>query len=296
MTVGDADSTGRAGAGPARQARAITAAEIATFERDGVVLLRQALDPGWVELVARAIDRVRTEEAEHTLSRRTPEGDGETWNRYELWKSDADFRRFAFESPTARMAAALMRSRTATLTFDQVFVKEPGTVIPTVWHHDITVIPMRGRQHCAMWTSFERVPRALSIEFVRGSHLWGVPFEIDRPAYREANKDIVFLPVPDIANHRDSFDIIGWEVEPGDIVAFNLAVLHGAQGARDVRFRRRTISTRWAGDDVVYTGRAVKFHFSREWRGLEPGDRLVSPDTPQVWPDLDLHGAARAPA
>src|SRR5438876_7494378 len=108
--------------------------DIATFERDGVVLLRRALDARWVELAARAIDRVRTEEAELVLSRRTPEGDGETWNRYELWKTDADFRRFAFESPIARMAARLMRSQTATLTFDQVFVKEPGTVIPTVWH------------------------------------------------------------------------------------------------------------------------------------------------------------------
>jgi len=266
--------------------------DIATFERDGVVLLRRALDARWVELAARAIDRVRTEDAELVLSRRTPEGDGETWNRYELWKTDADFRRFAFESPIARMAARLMRSETATLTFDQVFVKEPGTVIPTVWHHDITVIPMRGRQHCAMWASFEPVPRELSIEFVRGSHRWGVPFEIDRPAFREANKDIAFFPVPDIAAHRDSFDIVGWAVEPGDVVAFNLATLHGARGGRDVTFRRRSLSTRWAGDDVRYTGRAVKFHFSREWRGLAPGDRLVSPDTPQVWPALDLHGFA----
>src|SRR5438876_212347 len=82
---------------------------------------------------------------------------------------------------------------------------------------------------------------------------WVVPFEIDRPAFREANKDIAFFPVPDIAAHRDSFDIVGWAVEPGDVVAFNLATLHGARGGRDVSFRRRTLSTRWAGDDVRYT-------------------------------------------
>jgi len=269
---------------------AITEAHREAFERDGVVLLKQALPRAWVEFVAAGIDRIRHEEKGRILSRKTPSGDGETWVRYELWKTDAGFRRYAFESPVAAMAADLIRSSTATLTFDQVFVKEPGMVIPTVWHHDITVIPVKGTQHCAMWTSFDPVPRDLSIEFVRGSHRWGVAFELDRPEFREANKGKMFFPVPEIDRYRDSFDIVGWATEPGDIVAFNLATLHGARGG-PYAGRRRTLSTRYCGDDVRYTGSAVRFHFSRDWTGLTPGDRLLSPDTPQVWPSLDLHGA-----
>ena len=38
--------------------------------------------------------------------------------------------------------------------------------------------------------------------------------------------------VPDIDADRDAWPIVGWAMEPGDAVAFNMLTLHGAAGSR----------------------------------------------------------------
>ena len=60
--------------------------------------------------------------------------------------------------------------------------------------------------------------------------------------------------VPDIDNMRDQFNIIGWEMEPGDAVAFHFRTLHGAP-ANSSNSRRRVISIRWVGDDAKFVKR-----------------------------------------
>ncbi len=49
-------------------------------------------------------------------------------------------------------------------------------------------------------------------------------------------------------------DIVGWEMEPGDAIAFNFRTLHGAP-ANNSTSRRRVISLRWVGDDAVFVKR-----------------------------------------
>ena len=58
--------------------------------------------------------------------------------------------------------------------------------------------------------------------------------------------------VPDIDADRDAWPIVGWAMEPGDAVAFNMLTLHGAAGSPT---RRRAFSLRVTGDDVTWAPR-----------------------------------------
>jgi ectoine hydroxylase-related dioxygenase (phytanoyl-CoA dioxygenase family) len=58
--------------------------------------------------------------------------------------------------------------------------------------------------------------------------------------------------VPDVEADRGAHPILGWALEPGDAVAFNMLTLHAAAGSRN---RRRAFSVRLVRDDVRFAVR-----------------------------------------
>jgi ectoine hydroxylase-related dioxygenase (phytanoyl-CoA dioxygenase family) len=90
-----------------------------------------------------------------------------------------------------------------------------------------------------------------------------------------------FAEVPDIDGDRSAHTILGWELEPGDAVAFNMLTLHAAAGSRN---RRRAFSVRLVGDDVRL---AIRPHATSptfpELEGvLRHGDELDHPVFPRL--------------
>ena len=79
--------------------------------------------------------------------------------------------------------------------------------------------------------------------------------------------------VPDVEADRAAWPIVGWAMEPGDAVAFNMLTLHAAAGSPT---RRRVVSLRLVGDDVRWA----------------PRPHRTSPPYPEV--DLPAGLAARA--
>ena len=69
--------------------------------------------------------------------------------------------------------------------------------------------------------------------------------------------------MPDIEATRAQQPIIGWALEPGDLVCFHMLTLHATAGV-DADLRRRVFSVRFLGDDMR--------HAPREWK--------TSPDFP----------------
>lgn len=140
---------------------------------------------------------------------------------------------------------------------EQLFLKDGGAARRTPWHQDTSYLRMMGRQLVACWISLDPLPKANALEFVRGSHLGplfnGSAFaahDDTAPLYKRSR-----LPrLPDIQADRSGFDILSWDYEPGDIVIFHLGVLHGGAGTGP-GVRRRTVSLRLMGPDVVYDGR-----------------------------------------
>jgi len=140
---------------------------------------------------------------------------------------------------------------------EQLFLKQGGSARRTPWHQDTSYLRMMGSQLVACWISLDPLPKKHCLEFVRGSHRGtlynGSAISADddtAPLYRDSP-----LPrLPDIEADRAKWDIVSWDIAPGDLIFFHLGVLHGGAGT-EPGMRRRTVSLRFLGPDVVYDGR-----------------------------------------
>ena len=59
-------------------------------------------------------------------------------------------------------------------------------------------------------------------------------------------------PVPDIEAHRDSFEIVGHEVNPGDVVVFNYHILHHAGAGMNPHAKRRALAILYADERIAF--------------------------------------------
>lgn len=84
--------------------------------------------------------------------------------------------------------------------------------------------------------------------------------------------------LPDIEVDRNRFPIIGWDVEPGDVVCFNMLTLHAAGGVGGGS-RRRVFSLRLLGDDIRHAPRPWKTSpdFPGLAQRLPPGSPMDDP-------------------
>lgn len=222
----------------------ITDDEVDTYERDGVVLIRDVLDRTWVERMQAAVDRVIASPTDHGVTH------GAFSHDLFLWRHDDDFRALAIDSPLPAIAARLMRTTSLRLFFDQLLVKEPGLRASIAWHQDLMTFPLTGEQVVSLWVPFDRAtPDNGVVSYAKGSHRWDALFT-DRN-YADSVGD---AEVPD----PSTFDTLQWDVEPGDVVAHHPLTLHGSRGNRsDVR--RRALSVRYAGDDIRFLARQPNF-------------------------------------
>lgn len=74
-----------------------------------------------------------------------------------MWMRDPDFRAFAMESTLPAIAAGLVGSPTVNLFYDHLLVKEPGSDVPTRWHHDQNYWPCVGSQCLSIWVALDKV-------------------------------------------------------------------------------------------------------------------------------------------
>jgi len=258
--------------------------ERATFARDGVVFLPDRIDERWRARIAAVIDRDMAAPGPFHHHYESEHGRFHATSR--LWQSDPDARAYVFESPLPALAAQLLGSRKVNLLYDQIFVKEPGTEAPTAWHQDHVVWPIEGSQVISFWLALDRVTRKSSaVEYIRGSHRWNrrfQPYPLSRSRVLNYPRDPALEEMPDIDTERDKYDIVSWDMEPGDLVAFHSLIVHGAGGNFTTDQRRRGYSVRYTGEDVRFSPhlRTMKVLENPE---LRPGQPLDSTLFPIVW-------------
>ncbi len=232
-------------------AERVTQADIETLERDGVVCLRQVIGAGWLELLRRFTEAEMAEPGPMVLDL-TRGGAGRFFGNTFVWKHRPEFQRFVFESGTAGIAAALMRSKKVNLFFDQLLVKEPGTEAETYWHHDQPYWPVAGRQVLSMWVALDEVTKdSGAVEYLAGSHLWGKRFRA-KSFTGDSRYTEDLPPVPDIEAERSRHRFVQYELAPGDCTFHYGLTLHAAPGNSRLDRRRRAYIVRWTGDDAIY--------------------------------------------
>jgi ectoine hydroxylase-related dioxygenase (phytanoyl-CoA dioxygenase family) len=229
--------------------------QIADYQRDGAVCLRQLLTPEDIELLRTGVDENLRHPSARSKIASHPDDPGKFVEDFCCWQENEHYRRFIFETPLAAMAGELMQSDSVRLYHDHMLTKEAGTRQRTPWHQDQPYYNISGSMNCSMWIPVDPVERESTIEFIAGSHLgpWLMPRSFMTSEARWFPEGSL-AELPDVETRREDFPILGWNVEPGDVVCFHMLTLHAAAGVRDGR-RRRVFSVRFIGDDVRHAPR-----------------------------------------
>jgi len=245
----------------------VTPDVVEAFARDGAVCLRQLLNQDEVALLREGIEANLAAPSPRAKVASRPDDPGRFFEDFCNWQDVGQFQRFVTEAPVALAAQRLMRSPSVRLYHDHVLVKEPGTRQRTPWHQDQPYYNIEGRQNISLWIPVDPVPRASTLEFVAGSHRgpWLMPRSfMDHQAKWFPEGSLQDLP--DIEADRAAHAILGWQVEPGDVVCFHMLTLHGAGGFEGPG-RRRVFSVRFMGEDTRHAPR--RWTTSPDFPGLE---------------------------
>jgi ectoine hydroxylase-related dioxygenase (phytanoyl-CoA dioxygenase family) len=263
----------------------VASSDIAAFQADGAVVLRQLFTPAQVELLKAGIDANLARPSPRAKVASASDDPGFFLEDFCCWQENERYRRLIFDSALGEAGGRLMQSRVARLYHDHMLTKEPGTRQRTPWHQDQPYYNISGRQNVSFWIPVDPVSRDSTLEFVAGSHLgpWLMPRTfMDAQARWFPEGSLADLP--DIEADRSRFRILGWALEPGDAVCFHMLTLHASSGV-SAGTRRRVFSVRLLGDDIRHTPR--RWPTSPDFPGLAAqlaaGAPMEHPLFPVLW-------------
>lgn len=258
---------------------------VEAYRRDGVVCLRGVIEAKWIEILREGVEKDLAEPGPHVEIFTKESDPGLFFNDFYLWRRIPELKQFAFHGPMAGVAGRLMGASQVNFFYDHVFVKEPGTEGLTHWHQDQPYMAVDGVQFCSTWVPLDPITKDTCVEYVRGSHRWGrwfAPFDrlTDGKRYEGTN----FERCPDIEARRDEYDIVYWEMEPGDCLVFQALMVHQGRPNLAKSTRRRSVTHRWLGDDATYSVREPPSEFPHDEPELKHGEPMRnSPDYPMIW-------------
>jgi len=266
---------------------------VSAYQRDGAVVVRGAFSDEQVGWARDAIDANLADLSPRAL-RASGDDDGAFIEDFCNWDRLPAMERFVRATPGAEIAAALTGSSTIRLYHDHVLVKEPGTRQATPWHQDQPYYNVDGIQNASMWFPVDPVPVESSLRIVAGTHLG--PWYMPRTFLEEQAR---WFPEGSLAEPPDfdadlladpaRWNVLAWALEPGDAVFFNMLSVHGAGGVAEGDSggrRRRVLSIRFLGDDMVHAPRT--WTTSPPFPGLDneidAGSEMDHPRFPLLFP------------
>lgn len=251
-----------------------------SYAEDGAVVLRDAFAE-WVDTLRAGTEVLMAHPGPYERSYTPKDGSAPFFQDLCNWQRIPQYRQFVEQGPGASIAQQLMGSPGARFFHDHILVKEPGTSIVTPWHQDGPYYCVGGEQTVSFWIPLDPVARDVTLECVAGSHNWS---KIHKPK-RFDGTDLYAgddrEDMPDIDAHRADYRILGWEMEPGDAVAFHFRTVHGAPANTSPQRRRRVFSARWVGDDAYFIDRQGRGSPPLRHIKLKTGEPLDGPDFPR---------------
>lgn len=198
------------------------------------------------------------------------------------WTRAEGVREIALTSRLPEIAAQLLQSNVIRFFDDQMFVKEPGTRQRTAFHQDYPFFNVEGDQGLVVWIPLDPVDANNGrLSYVKGSHRWQKSFAASMFITHTPMPGSQGERVPDIEARPSDFELLSFDVVPGDVIIHHFKTLHGAGGNLSCN-RRRAMSLRYVGSDMRYKfrpGAPMQPHHSYH---LNDGDDLECADFPTV--------------
>ena len=272
----------------------ITDDMVRAYADDGVVCVKGGIGPEWIAELREGIE----------ANIASPSDRGRIWDEdaegrtcfydSQAWQQIPQYRRFVEQSPIAELAGLVMGVSAVNCFFDAIVVRTPGNRFRTPFHQDEPYWSVEGFDTCSIWMPLVPVEKKSALEFVRGSHRWNKRYAQTNfgALTGDARDQVVHVaedrePFPDIEGHRDHYEILSWDMEPGDCAVFNARMIHGGSGNLAPDRDLKVFNTQWLGDDV-------RIRFREEGMdpdhsavmtaaGLGPGDRVGGDLYPELW-------------
>ncbi len=254
------------------------------FQADGAVVVRGLFSASEIALARAGIEANLADPSPRAAVASRAGDEGRFFEDFCNWTRIEAYAQLIATSPAAEMAQRLTGAKTVRFYHDHLLVKEAGTRQRTPWHQDQPYYNIEGLQTCSLWAPVDPVPVESSLRFVAGSHRgpWLMPRSfMDQQSRWFPEGSLADLP--DIDAEPQAHRILTWALEPGDAIAFHMLALHSASGTAG---RRRVLSLRFMGDDVVHAPRAWKTSpdFPDLDAVLPAGQPMDHPLFPVVWP------------
>ena len=139
----------------------VSDADIAAFERDGVVCIRGLFGPAEIETGRKGIDSNIAAPSPRAKVASAPGDPGYFLEDFCNWQENPHYRDLIFNTSVGEIAGRLMGAQRTRLYHDHLLVKEPNTAARTPWHQDQPYYNIDGLQNCSMWAPMDPVrPRA----------------------------------------------------------------------------------------------------------------------------------------
>jgi ectoine hydroxylase-related dioxygenase (phytanoyl-CoA dioxygenase family) len=266
----------------------ITPEVVEQFETDGAVWLPGLLSRSWLTLIEAGLRRNVNNPGPNARTHYKGRP-GAFYDDHCNYAAIPEYQRLLEDSPMADILVKLLKTENLWLFYDQIFIKEGGYSRRTPWHQDTPYFMADGSQIAGLWISLDPLTEAETLEVVAGSHRGPL---YNGSAFDDQDDtvpvfDLVRFPrLPDIQRDRESWNIISWASKPGDVLIMHPSILHGGAEMREGG-RRRTLSLRMFGDDVVYVERPGAGHapqFAGVSEVLRTGDPLRHPWFPKLRP------------
>ncbi len=232
----------------------VTEQDVRTYESDGVVCIRGAVSPEWIEKLRLAVDDAMEHPSELATDYANPD-EGRFFGDYNMWRRLDSFREFEFGSGAAEVAGRLMGSQQVQLYTEHLLVKEPRSLAAdTPWHQDAPYAKVKGGQFGSLWIAMDPTTAATgAMQFAAGSQRWKEDF--GTPEFAQDVDDSELSELIDAAIERRGPRLVSYELAPGDCTFHHCFTLHRAGGNTSSDARRRGLSLRFIGDDVRWAAK-----------------------------------------
>ena len=265
------------------------------FEQIGADLWRD--DQAMREHGATRLDLSMMKQNVHSDAQARPLRDGQSQGGqffYDVaaWKHFDEIRRAAFYSALPEIAFDLLDTGYVNFWEDTTFVKTPGTAQCTAFHQDYGYFQITGRKCVIAWIALDEATLENGVmEYVRGSHKWPQTYAPNVFVAQTPTTGSQDIRLPDIEANRANYDIVHFDVSPGDVLLHDVRTIHGTGGNLS-NLPRRAISFRYCGDDIRFFDRPGAVQQVNTDHGLTNGERLLSDQYPIVypkpWPTLSI--------